>query len=519
MAEQSCSKHGEVEVTAAVPTASLVIDGGGHTHVWGVPLAGTHHEDGTPRAHAPHVRQMAGVEGPTRSRRRRPAKVFGVFFILTAVTQAILAGIIRAQGIKIMDRIEAFRSLFYPTAGNPWIGILTFFVAVVFLYKIGFANDRFCLGCYELSILVVLVISFGWSFFERAVYNGLQQFDECIDKTEDLNGSDWTGACYCWSYGGGSVTANVDISDRMSCDRVLDYVDSVLVSYLLMIVLVALMVMAIAVDCSLMPAPDVRDNTTPKAMTERRSSSKPGEIELPTATAGVEGPSRSRRRRFILFSGTLIFMTMALAQAVLAGIIRAQGIKIMDRMWVGTLDNLFPTAGNPYIGILALFFAVFCLYIAGLKSNDRRCSVGCELWLPFSIVIFAFIFGWSLCERAVYRRLHQFDECIDKTDELNGSDWTGDCYCWSYGGGSVTANVKIADRMSCDRVLGYVDSVLVSYVLMTIVLASSVVPLMYCCRLRSAIPSSTGVAGTSTVYQYVLLHATGAGAESPPTNV
>lgn len=65
-----------------------------------------------------------------------------------------------------MDRIGLLEDL-YPTAGNPWIGILTFFVAAVFLCKVGFENDRCCLGCYELSIMLTVVVSFGWSFYER----------------------------------------------------------------------------------------------------------------------------------------------------------------------------------------------------------------------------------------------------------------------------------------------------------------------------------------------------------------
>lgn len=78
----------------------------------------------------------------------------------------------------------------------------------------------------------------------------------------------------------------------------------------------------------------------------------------------------------------------------------------MDRIWVGTLDNLYPTAGNPYIGILALFIAILFLYIIGLDNNinDGCCSVGCECWIPFVLVIFAFVFGWSFCERAGERR-------------------------------------------------------------------------------------------------------------------
>lgn len=68
-----------------------------------------------------------------------------------------------------MDRISSgvLELLFYPPAGNPWIGILTLFIAVAFLYKVGFDHDSCCLGCYELSILLILVVSFGWSFCER----------------------------------------------------------------------------------------------------------------------------------------------------------------------------------------------------------------------------------------------------------------------------------------------------------------------------------------------------------------
>lgn len=73
------------------------------------------------------------------------------------------------KGIKIMDRIwVGTLDNLYPTAGNPWIGILALVFAVVFLYKVGLGNIGCCLGCYELSIFFLLVVCFGWSFCERA---------------------------------------------------------------------------------------------------------------------------------------------------------------------------------------------------------------------------------------------------------------------------------------------------------------------------------------------------------------
>lgn len=71
----------------------------------------------------------------------------------------------------------------------------------------------------------------------------------------------------------------------------------------------------------------------------------------------------------------------------------------MDRFWEGT-DNMYPTAGNPWIGILTLITTVVVIYKVGFDNNDRCCSVGYELSLLSLLVILVFVFGWSFCERA-----------------------------------------------------------------------------------------------------------------------
>ncbi|CAM9745091.1 unnamed protein product [Scytosiphon promiscuus] len=230
------------------------------------------------------------------------------------------------------------------------------------------------------------------------------------------------------------------------------------------------------------------------------------DTHLPPAAVDVDigAPSKWGGQWWFIFSLGMFFLLAGLAQVLLAAIIREKEIEVID-IWFG--DTFYPLAGDPYVGLLSLCVAFCFIFRVGCDRDMCGGRKGCFEFGAFAIFFLCVILSFG--ERAVYRKLTEYDECVEVTGNYILYWDLGDCVCLEDGFswevdpdddgfvGSQGVNVDISSSTSCGQIMSYVDDILASYALMNILIVLIVLVAFFHCIGMASFPAGPQNARTT----------------------